>query len=107
MIFAARYIPVGRVVVNLTAGSSGYPRGRFALVSAAAALAWALYSTLIGAVAGHWFADRPLQGVVVGVVGALVLGTLLDVVLGRRVRRLSEPELAAGPSPRAAEEASA
>lgn len=95
LIFAARYIPVGRVVVNLTAGSSGYPRGRFAVVSGAAALTWAVYSTVIGAAAGHWFADRPLLGVVVGVVGALAIGALVDLLLGRRIRRLGE----SGPPP--------
>ncbi|RCK69540.1 DedA family protein [Desertihabitans brevis] len=90
MIFTARYIPVGRVVVNLTAGSTGYPRGRFAAVSGAAALTWAVYSTLIGALAGHWFTDRPLNAVLVGVAGALVLGTVVDLLLGRRLRRLDE-----------------
>ncbi|HMO11619.1 MAG TPA: VTT domain-containing protein, partial [Actinotalea sp.] len=37
-IIAARYIPVGRVAVNMTAGGLGYPRRRFTGLAAIAAV---------------------------------------------------------------------
>ena len=51
-IIAARYIPVGRVAVNMTAGAVGFPRRRFTFLAAIAAVTWACYSTVIGVSAG-------------------------------------------------------
>lgn len=82
-IIAARYIPIGRVAVNMTAGSLGFRRRRFVLLTGIAAVTWALYSTAIGIGAGHVLQERPLLGVVVGVVGGLLLGVVVDWVLRR------------------------
>lgn len=82
-IIAARYIPIGRVAVNMTAGSLGFRRRRFVLLTGIAAVTWALYSTAIGVGAGHVLEERPLLGVVVGVVGGLLLGVVVDWVLRR------------------------
>ncbi|WP_448631715.1 DedA family protein [Cellulomonas soli] len=51
-IIAARYIPVGRVAVNMTAGALGFRRRRFVFLTALAAVTWAGYSTAIGVGAG-------------------------------------------------------
>ncbi|WP_298456280.1 DedA family protein [uncultured Cellulomonas sp.] len=82
-IIGARYIPVGRVAVNMTAGAVRYPRARFVGLSAFAAVSWALYSTAIGVGAGAWLDDQPLVAVVVGVVGGAVIGLVVDAVLSR------------------------
>lgn len=82
-ILAARYIPVGRVAVNMTAGALGYPRRRFVGLTALAGVAWAVYATLIGIGAGRWLGDHPVVAVVVGVVTGLVLGLFLDWLLRR------------------------
>jgi membrane protein DedA with SNARE-associated domain len=66
VIFAARYIPVGRVAVNMTAGAVGYSRGQFVGFDAIAALIWALYSAAIGVGAGEWFKGHPLGATAVG-----------------------------------------
>lgn len=98
-ILAARYIPVGRVAVNMTAGAVGYPRRRFVGLTALAALTWAVYSTAIGLGAGAWFKGHPLVAIVVGVVGGLIIGLVLDSLLGylqrRKSRRQDEVDLAA------------
>ena len=47
-IIAARYIPIGRVAVNMSAGALGYPRRRFVGLTAVAAVMWASYSAVIG-----------------------------------------------------------
>lgn len=82
-IIAARYIPVGRVAVNMTAGALGFRRRRFVGLTAVAAVTWAVYSTLIGVGTGAVLGHNPLVGVVVGVVGGLAIGLVIDVVLRR------------------------
>jgi membrane-associated protein len=86
-IVGARYIPVGRVAVNMTAGAVGFGRARFVGLTALAAVSWAVYSTLIGIGAGAWLHDRPLVAVGVGVVGGAFIGLAVDAVLSRVQRR--------------------
>jgi membrane-associated protein len=81
LIFAARYIPVGRIAVNMTAGAARYPRRRFVPLSAAAGVTWAVYSTVVGLVAGHWLHDQPLLAVLIAIVFAAVVGAVVDVVI--------------------------
>lgn len=94
VILAARYIPVGRVAVNMTAGAVGYPRRRFVGLDAIASLTWALYSAAIGIGAGEWFKGHPLGAVAVGLVGGLLIGLVLDWTLrrlGERKNRATGP----------------
>ncbi|MGV8965682.1 MAG: DedA family protein [Cellulomonas sp.] len=86
-ILAARYIPVGRVAVNMTAGAVGYPHRRFVGLTALAAVTWAIYSAAIGLGAGAWFKGHPLIAIGVGVVSGLIIGLALDSVLGYLRRR--------------------
>ena len=90
VILAARYIPVGRVAVNVTAGAAGYPRRRFVGFDAIASLTWALYSAAIGTGAGAWFKGHPLRAVVIGLAGGLLIGLVLDCAL-RRLEYLRNP----------------
>jgi membrane protein DedA with SNARE-associated domain len=81
-IIAARYVPIGRVAVNMTAGAVRYKRRRFTFVAAIGAITWACYSTAIGVSAGAALADHsPLLAVGVGVVGGIVIGILVDWLL--------------------------
>ncbi len=82
-ILAARFIPVARVAVNMSAGALGYPRRRFVALAAIGSVTWALYSAAIGIGAGAWFKGHPWGAVVVGVVGGTVIGVTLDWVLTR------------------------
>lgn len=90
LILGARYIPVGRVVVNMSAGALGYPWRRFLPLSAVAGVSWAIYSAVIGLLAGNWLKDQPLLSTVLGIVFALVIGLIIDrttvLVRRRRVR---------------------
>lgn len=82
-ILAARYIPVGRVAVNMTAGALGYPRKRFVGLTGLAAVTWAVYGSAVGAGAGLWLEDHPLIAVVAGVVVGTLVGIGIDWVLRR------------------------
>jgi len=91
LIVAARYVPVGRVAVNLTAGSVRLQARRFLPAAALAAFAWATYTTLLGALAGRWLDGHPGYAALVGIVAGLAVGTGIDWVIrtwrGRRARR--------------------
>jgi len=86
-ILSARFIPIGRVAVNMTAGAVGYPRKRFVAVAAIAAVVWGGYSTLMGLGAGHYLHEHPLIAVAVGVAGGVVAGILVDKLLSAVQRR--------------------
>ena len=88
LIFTARYIPIGRVVVNLSAGATGYSLKRFTLLDVMGCLTWAGYSVAIGVVAGGWFHDNKLLGVVLSVALAICMGYLIDKVVHAVLKRL-------------------
>jgi len=92
LILGARYIPVGRVVVNMSAGALQYPWQRFLPLSGVAAVSWAVYSALIGLVAGNWSADQPLWSAILGVVFALIIGVVIDRFSAVRRRRRDRDE---------------
>lgn len=83
VIISARYIPVGRVVVNLTAGRMKFPPKAFAILVSIAAVTWAAYSTAIGVGAGAWLEGHALLAVCVGVAGGVLMGIIVDHVLRR------------------------
>jgi len=95
LILTARYIPVGRVAVNMTAGASGFSWRRFLPLSVVAGSSWTAYSILIGALAGHWVEDNPILGAVVAVVAAMIIGLVIDQVVTRMAGRRSAPEASA------------
>lgn len=85
-IIAARYVPIGRVAVNMTAGALRYDRKRFTGLAAIAAVTWALYAAAIGMGTAAWLGDSTWLAVAVGVVGGVSLGIVLDWALRRWVR---------------------
>ncbi|WP_170133180.1 DedA family protein [Arthrobacter livingstonensis] len=78
VILTARFIPVGRVAVSLSAGAAGFPRKRFAAITALSSLLWAGYTVGIGALAGAWIKDNALLGAAVATVVAIVVGLGLE-----------------------------
>ena len=98
LVLGARYIPVGRVVVNMSAGALRYPWRRFLPLSVIGGVTWAAYSAIIGVVAGKLFEDQPFLSSVIGVAVALVLGLVVDRVAAARRRRRERSEAAAGAS---------
>ena len=86
-ILAARYVPVGRVAVNMGAGAVGYPYRRFVLVAGIAAVMWSGYSILLGVSAGAFLHDHPIIGVLVGVVLGVVIGVIVDYIVRKILGR--------------------
>lgn len=82
-LMSARFVPVGRVAVNMTAGAVRFPRARFLLTVAAAGSIWAGYGILLGMAAGEYLHDRPILAVAAGVTLGVGTGMALDWLLGR------------------------
>lgn len=89
VLFTVRFIPFARLAVNLTAGATRLPAPRYLAVAGLAALAWAVYQALIGAVVAALVPGGPVVAVVVSVVFAVGLGLGVDAVLARRLRARS------------------
>ena len=86
LILGARYVPVGRVAVNMTAGAVRFPWRRFLPLSAFGGVLWAAYSVGIGMLAGQWLLGQPLLSAGIGVVVALATGLVIDRLSARRRR---------------------
>ncbi len=102
VVLTARYVPLGRVAVNLTAGATGFAPRRFAGLAALAAATWAVWSVAVGALAGHWLDGNPLLGSAAGIALALGLGLVVDRVARRvtgwgRMPAATAPEVGAPP----------
>lgn len=94
LILGARYIPVGRVAVNMSAGALGFAWRRFLPLSLIAGVSWSALSLVIGLVAGSWVKDQPLVSAGIGIVIALTLGLVIDRVTAARRRRVPLAHLA-------------
>lgn len=80
-IFAARYVPIGRVAVNMTAGSIRYPHKRFVVLTFFSAWTWSLYSIALGLSAGSWFENHPVVAMIVGVSLGVAIGIAVDQLI--------------------------
>ena len=85
IIVACRFIPGGRTAVTLTCGLIGFPRRRFAVATAVAAIVWASYAFFLGRLGGKIFEDRPWAGLLLALGLGLAVGLLIEGV--RRIRR--------------------
>ncbi|XAS68007.1 DedA family protein [Micrococcaceae bacterium Sec5.7] len=83
LILVARFVPIGRVAVNLTAGATGYAHMRFVGLTVLSASLWAGYSVGIGLFFGQWFESNHLLGAAIAIVCAIVLGIIVDLVISR------------------------
>ena len=108
LIVTSRFLPGGRVTMNLAAGTTGVPLSTFSPASAVAAAAWAAYTVGLGYVGGATFAGNPLLGFAVGLGLSFVLGGLMEMARRRsnarraaRARTVSNRPVRSGvPAPR-------
>lgn len=87
LVLTGRFIPVGRIAVNMSAGATGFPFHRFLPVIALAGVLWAGVAAGMGIVANHVFDDQPLLAMVVGVMVGICCGLLTDWIMQRRRKR--------------------
>ncbi|MCT1394954.1 VTT domain-containing protein [Microbacterium sp. p3-SID338] len=94
LILGARYIPIGRVAVNMSAGALGFPWRRFLPLSLIAGVSWSVFSLAIGLLAGAWLHDQPVLSAAIGIVVALLVGVIIDRIAALRRRRTPVVHLA-------------
>lgn len=78
---ASRFVPAGRTVMNLVAGSMRYPFMRYVRFSLVAGFAWSVYMWLLGYLAAGWFTNNPLAVMAAGFVIGGAVGSLCDAAL--------------------------
>lgn len=82
-VFTARFIPFGRLAVNLSAGAASVPAVRYLPIAAMAAVAWAAFQALVGAAIASVLPGGTVTAVIASVAVALVVGWTIDLVVGR------------------------
>jgi membrane protein DedA with SNARE-associated domain len=83
LILVARFIPIGRVAVNLTAGATHFRHAEFVALTSLSAVLWAGYSVGIGVFFGQWFEHNHLLGAVIAIVAAVILGVIVDRIISK------------------------
>jgi membrane protein DedA with SNARE-associated domain len=92
LIIVCRFIPGGRTAVTLTCGLTEYPRRRFAIATAVAAVIWALYAFFIGRLGGQAFEDNPWAGLLIAFGASIAISGLIEGIrrlLAHRRKRAS------------------
>ena len=89
LIAVARFIPGGRTAVTLSAGTLGYPWRRLVVFDAVAALAWALYSALLGYYGGKTF--ESVWGLVLALFTAFAIAGGIELTRWLLKRRRARP----------------
>jgi membrane protein DedA with SNARE-associated domain len=93
-VLAGRFVPGGRVAVNLVAGASGVPPRVFRPLTVVSSICWAGYSLVLGTVAGAWFGAHPLLGALLAMGLGVLIGWLIDTAMAvrRRLRSVRPAE---------------
>jgi membrane-associated protein len=91
LIVMSRFLPGGRVTMNLACGTARLPLSKFSPASAIAALAWAMYTAGLGFVGGAAFVENPLLGLGVGLGLSFAFGGLIELVRRRISHRKLHP----------------
>ena len=104
IIIGCRFIPGGRTAITLTCGLVGYPRRRFIVATAFAAVIWASYAFFIGRLGGKAFEDRPWVGLLLALGLTVVISVLIEAARRAWVWRRSRQQRARTPGHTGAEE---
>jgi membrane protein DedA with SNARE-associated domain len=80
LIVIARFIPGGRTVVTLSAGTLRYPWRKFIVFDAIAGLTWASYAASLGYFGGHAFENAPWKGLLLALGIALAVAGAVELV---------------------------
>jgi membrane protein DedA with SNARE-associated domain len=86
LIIVARFIPGGRTLVTLSAGSLAYPWRRFVGFDAIAGSSWALYAALLGYFGGKAFEQQPWKGLLAAFLIAFAIAGGIELIRYLRKR---------------------
>jgi membrane-associated protein len=80
LIVIARFIPAGRTVVTLSAGTLEYPYRKFVFFDVIAATIWASYAGLLGYFGGQAFEHQPWKGLLLAFAIAFAVTGTVELV---------------------------
>lgn len=86
LMLTAKFVPVGRVAVTMTAGATGFPVRRYLVLAVTASAVYTSFHVAVGLMAGSWLASSPLLAIGVALVSVFVLGFFIDMIT-RAVRK--------------------
>lgn len=86
VLVTARFIPFARLAINLVAGATRIPFGRYAGLILLAAAGWATYQAAVGAIVAALIPGAPIVAILVSIAVAIILGALIDLLINRRTR---------------------
>jgi membrane-associated protein len=95
LIVIARFIPGGRTVVTLSAGTLAYPYRKFILFDAIAASIWGSYAALLGYFGGSAFENQPWKGLLLAFAIAFAVTGAVELVRWYLKRRRGQSSTAA------------
>jgi membrane protein DedA with SNARE-associated domain len=90
VIVTGRFVPGGRTVVTLSAGTLRYPWRRFVAFDAVAVVFWALFASLLGYFGGKSFEEAPWKGLLLALAIGFSLAGIVELVR-LLLRRRREP----------------
>src|SRR5699024_3604954 len=80
VLIVGRFVPGGRTATTIASGMLGFRIRDFLLWDGVGSLAWAVYSTGIGLLGGHFSEDRPVVGVLTGIGLALAVSAVVEIL---------------------------
>ena len=89
LIVIARFIPGGRTVVTLSAGTLRYPWRKFIVFDAIAGVIWGVYAASLGYFGGHAFEQQPWKGLLLALGIAFAVTGSVELVRWYLKRRQS------------------
>ena len=89
LIVIARFIPGGRTVVTLSAGTLEYPWRKFIVFDAIAGIIWGVYAASLGYFGGHAFEQQPWKGLLLALGIAFAVTGSVELVRWYLKRRQS------------------
>jgi membrane-associated protein len=84
---AAKFVPVARVAVTMTAGSAKLPLARYVPIALLASSVYTGYHVAVAVFAGSLLSGNPLIAVLAAILTVAVLGVLFELVGRALVRR--------------------
>lgn len=78
LLIGARFVPGGRVAVNVSAGAVDFSRIRFMKIDVVAVVLWASYGVFLGMAAGTYLEEHPVIAAFVGSTLGVLMGFVVD-----------------------------
>lgn len=98
-LLSAKFVPVARVAVTMTAGASRLSLSRYLSITVLASIVYTGYHVAVAVFAGSLLSSNPILAALTAIATVVILGTLIEVFSRALARRRSRRFAADGGSP--------